>query len=73
GDVYFYSFDWDGRESIKTIDTQKCKVSLLTGEYDYSATPAMSEEVAASIAGSRAKSIQVMDFLVNKVRKDGYK
>ncbi|NCV77938.1 MAG: thiol:disulfide interchange protein DsbA/DsbL, partial [Burkholderiaceae bacterium] len=26
-----------------------------------------------SIAGSRAKSIQVMDFLVNKVRKDGYK
>ena len=53
GDVFFYSFDWDGRESIKTIDTQKCKVSLLTGEYDYSATPAMSEEVAASIAGSR--------------------
>jgi len=26
---------------------------LLTGEYDYSATPAMSEEVAASIPGSR--------------------
>jgi thiol:disulfide interchange protein DsbA len=26
-----------------------------------------------SIAGARAKSIQVMDFLVNKVRKDGYK
>lgn len=53
GDVHFYSFDWDGRESIKTIDTGLCKVSLLTGEYDYSATPAMSEEVAASIAGSR--------------------
>jgi pimeloyl-ACP methyl ester carboxylesterase len=53
GDVHFYSFDWDGRESIKTIDTRQCKVSLLTGEYDYSATPAMSEEVARSIAGSR--------------------
>lgn len=26
-----------------------------------------------SIAGTRAKSIQVMDFLVEKVRKDGYK
>ncbi len=26
-----------------------------------------------SIAGSRAKAINVMDFLVNKVRKDGYK
>jgi thiol:disulfide interchange protein DsbA len=26
-----------------------------------------------SLAGSRAKSIQVLEFLVNKVRKDGYK
>jgi pimeloyl-ACP methyl ester carboxylesterase len=53
GDVHFYSFDWDGREAIKTIDTGLCKVSLLTGEYDYSATPAMSEAVAGSIKGSR--------------------
>lgn len=53
GDVHFYSFDWDGREAIKTIDTSLCKVSLLTGEYDYSATPAMSEAVAAAIKGSR--------------------
>jgi pimeloyl-ACP methyl ester carboxylesterase len=53
GDVHFYSFDWDGREAIKTIDTGLCKVSLLTGEYDYSATPAMSEAVASSIKGSR--------------------
>lgn len=53
GDVHFYSFDWDGREIIKTIDTRQCKVSLLTGEYDYSATPAMSEQVSQSIPGSR--------------------
>ena len=26
-----------------------------------------------SVAGSRAKAVNVMDFLVNKVRKDGYK
>jgi len=26
-----------------------------------------------SIAGSRAKGVNIMDFLVNKVRKDGYK
>lgn len=60
GDVHFYSFDWDGRESIKTIDTRQCKVSLLTGEYDYSATPAMSEEVARSISGSRYTLMQGM-------------
>jgi pimeloyl-ACP methyl ester carboxylesterase len=53
GDVYFYSIDWDAREDIKRIDTSRCKVALLTGEYDYSCTPAMSEAVAAAIPGSR--------------------
>jgi pimeloyl-ACP methyl ester carboxylesterase len=53
GDVWFYSNDWDGRDAIKRIDTNRCKVALLTGEYDYSCTPAMSEAVAAAIPGSR--------------------
>ncbi|PWB65278.1 MAG: alpha/beta hydrolase [Bradyrhizobiaceae bacterium] len=53
GDVYFYSIDWDGREDLKRIDTNRCRVALLTGEYDYSCTPAMSESVAAAIPGSR--------------------
>jgi pimeloyl-ACP methyl ester carboxylesterase len=53
GDVMFYSFDWDAREHIKTIDTNICKVSLLTGTYDYSCTPAMTEEAAKEISGSR--------------------
>jgi pimeloyl-ACP methyl ester carboxylesterase len=53
GDVHFYSIDWDGREDIKRIDTSLCKVSLLTGEFDYSCTPDMSREVAKSIPGSR--------------------
>lgn len=53
GDVHFYSNDWDAREAIKTIDTSRCKVALLTGEFDYSCTPAMTEQVAAAIKGSR--------------------
>jgi pimeloyl-ACP methyl ester carboxylesterase len=53
GDVHYYSFDWDAREEVKRIDTRKCKVSLLTGEYDYSCTPAMSEAVARAIPGAR--------------------
>jgi pimeloyl-ACP methyl ester carboxylesterase len=53
GDVYFYSIDWDAREDVKRIDTNRCKVALLTGEYDYSCTPAMSEAVAAAIPGAR--------------------
>jgi pimeloyl-ACP methyl ester carboxylesterase len=53
GDVYFYSLDWDAREDLRRIDTNRCKVALLTGEYDYSCTPAMSEAVATAIPGSR--------------------
>lgn len=53
GDVHFYSNDWDGREDIKRIDTNRCKVALLTGEYDYSCTPEMTEKVAAALPGSR--------------------
>jgi pimeloyl-ACP methyl ester carboxylesterase len=60
GDVYFYSLDWDAREDVKRIDTNRCKVALLTGEYDYSCTPAMSEAVAAAIPGSRLTIMQGM-------------
>jgi pimeloyl-ACP methyl ester carboxylesterase len=60
GDVYFYSLDWDAREDLKRIDTNRCKVALLTGEYDYSCTPAMSEAVAAAVPGSRLSIMQGM-------------
>jgi pimeloyl-ACP methyl ester carboxylesterase len=53
GDVHFYSVDWDARQQIARIDTHVCKVSLLTGEYDYSCTPDMTQQVAAAIRGSR--------------------
>jgi len=60
GDVYFYSNDWDGREAITRIDTRRCKVALLTGEYDYSCTPAMSEAVAGAIPGAQLTIMQGM-------------
>jgi pimeloyl-ACP methyl ester carboxylesterase len=53
GDVHYYSIDWDGRDEVKRIDTSRCKVSLLTGSYDYSCTPDMAREVAKSIPGSK--------------------
>jgi pimeloyl-ACP methyl ester carboxylesterase len=52
GDVFYYSNDWDAREDIKRIDTAHCKVALLTGEYDYSCTPEMTERVANAMPGS---------------------
>lgn len=52
GDVFYYSNDWDAREDIKRIDTTRCKVALLTGEYDYSCTPEMTERVASAVPGA---------------------
>lgn len=60
GDVHFYSIDWDAREDIKRIDTNRCKVALLTGEYDYSCTPAMTEALAAAIPGSYYRLMKKM-------------
>ena len=60
GDVYFYSEDWDARKEIQRIDTKKCKVSLLTGEYDYSCTPGMTRAVAKEIPGCRFRVMKGM-------------
>jgi pimeloyl-ACP methyl ester carboxylesterase len=60
GDVHFYSNDWDARGDLARIDTRRCRVSLLTGEYDYSCTPAMSKAVASAIPGSRFRIMEGM-------------
>lgn len=52
GDILFYSGEWDGRDRVPRIDTQRCPVVMLTGEYDYSCTPQMSEQTAARIPGA---------------------
>jgi pimeloyl-ACP methyl ester carboxylesterase len=60
GDVYFYSIDWDAREDIKRIDTNRCKVALLTGEYDYSCTPEDTLAIAKSVKGAEATIMKGM-------------
>ena len=60
GDVYYYSLDWDVRDDLPRIDTNKCKVSLLTGEFDYSCTPEMTQAAAKAIAGSRVEIMKGM-------------
>lgn len=51
GDIAFYSGDWDARERVGRIDTNRCRLFMLTGEYDYSCTVEMSEATAAKIPG----------------------
>ncbi len=52
GDTYFYSVDWDLRGREEEIDTGRCPVYLLTGEYDYACTTEESATTAAAIPGA---------------------
>jgi pimeloyl-ACP methyl ester carboxylesterase len=53
GDLHFYTEDGDVRGRLSEIDTEACPLYLLTGEYDYSCTPAASRELAARIKGAK--------------------
>jgi pimeloyl-ACP methyl ester carboxylesterase len=57
GDIAFYSGDWDARERVHRIDTNRCRLFMLTGEYDYSCTTEMSEATAAKIPGARFQAM----------------
>lgn len=51
GDLYFYRVDSDLRAEMKKIDTKRCPLFLLTGEYDFSCAPENTSETAAQIPG----------------------
>lgn len=53
GDILFYSGGWDARDRVHRIDTSRCPLTMLTGEYDYSCTAEASEATAAKIKGAR--------------------
>jgi pimeloyl-ACP methyl ester carboxylesterase len=57
GDTAF-GREFDVRAQLKDIDTRRCKVSILSGDYDYSALPEVSREVAAAIPGARFTLIE---------------
>jgi pimeloyl-ACP methyl ester carboxylesterase len=58
GDLDFYARDWDARERVQRIDTRRCPVIMLTGEYDYSCTPEASRATAAKIPGAEFQMLQ---------------
>jgi len=60
GDLHFYQVEGDIRGRIGAIDTSVCPLYLLTGEYDYSASPKDTLAAAEKIKGAR---FQVMKGL----------
>ncbi len=61
GDLHYYFAEGDLRNGLLDgLDTKKCPLHLLTGEYDLSATPALTAELAKLV---NATSFQVMEGL----------
>jgi pimeloyl-ACP methyl ester carboxylesterase len=61
GDLHYYFVDGDLRNgALRGLDTARCPLHLLTGEYDLSATPAMTEQLAREVG---ATSFRVMEAL----------
>lgn len=57
GDLYYFSVDHDLTETAHRIDTTRTAVYLLTGEYDWAATPAMSKALADRIPGASYRTM----------------
>ena len=53
GDLYFYRVDADLRGKLGGIDTARCPLYLLSGEYDYSCMPEDTRDLARRVHGSR--------------------
>ena len=53
GDLYFYRVDSDLRGKLGGIDTGRCPLYLLTGEYDFSCMPEDTLRTAKAIPGAK--------------------
>jgi pimeloyl-ACP methyl ester carboxylesterase len=58
GDLDFYFGGFDARDRVASIDVKKCPIYFLTGEYDWSTTPEMSQATAKKIQGANFKSMK---------------
>jgi pimeloyl-ACP methyl ester carboxylesterase len=60
GDLAFYSLEFDGAVTAPRIDADRTPVALLSGGYDYSASPADGQQLATLIPGAY---LQIMPSL----------
>jgi pimeloyl-ACP methyl ester carboxylesterase len=61
GDLHYYSVEHDlSVEEAALIDTSKLAVYVLTGEYDWSATPEASRQLVEAIPGARFQELRGM-------------
>lgn len=73
GDMHFYRTDSEYRDDNAAIDTERCPVFLMTGEYDYSCTPELTRETAERIPGAEAIIMREMGHFPMSENPDGFK
>ena len=59
GDLYYYSVEYNAEAYADRIDTNRCPLYLLTGEYDFATGPEETRALAARIKG--AKFVEMKD------------
>jgi pimeloyl-ACP methyl ester carboxylesterase len=52
GDLHYYTVEHDLTGDAVRIDTKKTALHVLTGEYDWSSTPAMGQALASAVPGA---------------------
>ena len=52
GDLNYYGVEHDLRETAGKIDTKKCMLYVLSGDYDWSAYPAAAKALADAVPGA---------------------
>jgi pimeloyl-ACP methyl ester carboxylesterase len=62
GDMHFYKVDGDIRADIAEIDVANCPLYLLTGDYDYSCTPADTRDLAGRLGIEMTEMSQLGHF-----------
>ena len=72
GDLYFYTVDGDMREKLAGIDTSRCPLYLLTGEYDYSCTPDDTRALARRVEGAQATIMDGMGHFPMSEDPEGF-
>jgi pimeloyl-ACP methyl ester carboxylesterase len=71
GDLFYFNVDHDLRGEADAIDTSRCAVHLLTGEYDYLTIPC-SDDAAKQISGATYEVMKGLGHFPMSEDPDGF-
>jgi Predicted hydrolases or acyltransferases (alpha/beta hydrolase superfamily) len=73
GDLNYYGVEHDVRETAKTIDTSKCAMYILGGEYDWSGTPEVCRALHDAVEGSSYTEMMGLGHFPMSENPDAFK